>query len=200
MAGTTTSSVSTANVRESDVNAVIVEHNKLVDDLATALAALVATGNITVATPTIGTTVTVAIASTTIQIAGVPVLLAALTAQAFGALGTIPQNTWGVIALERVAAGTCTFNSGAANYTTGYATEALAIAALPAVTAGRVRVGYITVSPSHASGWVAGTDALEGGTGGNPAAETNYYPGVSLYDPTLYLAAKIGNRAGTART
>lgn len=202
MAGTTTASVPTANVRESDVNAVIVEHNKLVDDAARLQAAAIGTGNITVATPAIGTTVTVAIATTNIQIAGIPVLVAALTAQGLGALGTIPNAKWGIITMERVAAGTCTFVSGAANYSTGYDSEALALAAIPAITAAKVRVGYFTVQAAAvAAGWIAATDALAGGTGGtNPAQTTNYYPGVSLFDTTLYTAAKIGNRAGTART
>lgn len=198
MAGTTTSSVPTTPPG-SDVADLVVNFNKAITDLAALLAAHVGDGNITVATPTIGTTVTVAIPASVIQINGVPVLLAALTAQGFGALGTIPAGAWGIICLERVAAGTCTFTSGAANYTTGYATEALALAAIPAITADRVRVGHLTIQ-GGAGGWIAATSALAGGTGGTPAAATNYYPGVSLYDPTLFLAAKIGDRSGTART
>ncbi len=199
MAGTTTASVPTTPPG-SDVADLVVQFNKVIDDIAAILAASTGDGNVTIVTPTIGTTVTVAVPASVIQINGVPTLLAALTAQAFGSLGTIPQNMYGAIALERVAAGTCTFVSASANYTTGYATDALARAALAAQTADRVRVGIVVISPSHASGWVAGTDALQGGTGGNPAAYTAYYPGVGLYDPALFLAAKIGNRAGTART
>lgn len=121
-----------------------------------------------------GTTVTLASSQCVITINGVPVSVAAQTAQAFGALGTIPASTYGIIAVDAVAAGTITFASAAANYTTGYSTEALAIAAAPAKTASKARLGYVTVLAS-ASGWVTGTDALTGGTGGNPATATTYY-------------------------
>lgn len=121
----------------------------------------------------IGTTVTLATGAQVISINGVKAAIAAQTAQAFGALGTIPASKFGIIGVERVLAGTTTFTSGADNYTTGYDTAALALAALPAQTADRVRVGYVIVGAS-ASGWVAGTDALAGGTGGNPASTTTY--------------------------
>jgi hypothetical protein len=177
----------------------LLQYNSLVANFATLLNNLVGTGNVTVVTPTIGTTVTVAVPASVIQIAGVPVLLSALTAQAFGALGTIPASKWGIIAIDRVAAGTATFVSGAANYSGGYATEALAKAANPALTANKARVGYLTVLAS-ASTWIAGTDALAGGTGGNPATTTNYYAGPGLFDQTALTASQIGNMIGTAFT
>jgi hypothetical protein len=198
MAGTTTSSVPTTP-RESDVAALVVEHNKLIDDVSRLLAAHVGDGNITVVTPSIGTTVTLAVPASVIQINGVATLLAALTAQGFGALGTIPAGKWGVIGAERIAAGTCTFTSGANNYTSGYNTEAEALAALPAQSADKVLVGYLTIQ-GGAGGWIAATSALAGGSGGTPAAATNYYPGTGLYAAALYTAAKIGDRTGTART
>lgn len=133
------------------------------------------------AVPSRGTTVTVSSPAQTILIAGVPTALTAISNQAFGALGTIPASKWGLIAFDRVAAGTLTYVSAAANYTTGYATEALAIAANPAKTANKARTGYITILASS-SGWVAGTDALAGGTGGNPATTTNYYANLGLTD------------------
>jgi hypothetical protein len=148
----------------------------------------------------IGTTVTLATAAQTISINAVSVVLAAQTGQAFGALGTIPASTWGLIAVERVAAGTTTFVSASANYTTGYATEAAAIAAMPAITANRVRIGYVTILAS-ASTWVAGTDALAGGTGGNPATTTNYYNAVGAADLGNFTnALQIANKAGTVLT
>lgn len=58
--------------------------------------------------------------------------------------------------------------------TTGYATEALAIAKLPNVPAGECAVGYVTVQAGAAT-FTAGTDALTGGTGGTVAATTTYY-------------------------
>lgn len=137
------------------------------------------------AIPTAGTTVTMSSPAQTILIAGVPTALAAISNQVFGALGTIPASKWGVIALDRVAAGTLTYVSGAANYTTGYATEALAIAAEPAKTANKARTGYITILAS-ASGWVAGTDALQGNTGGNPATTTHYFANLGYTDALFW--------------
>lgn len=161
-------------------------------------------------TPSIGTTVTLALSAGVITVAGVPVVVAAQTAQAFGALGTIPTATWGIIAIDRVAAGTTTFVSGAANYSTGYATEALAIAAAPAKTASKARVGYVTVLAAS-PGWVAGTDALAGGSGGTPATSTNYYTIAGPWEVTAQsanattlgsvgLPKQIGNMAAVAIT
>lgn len=117
------------------------------------------------------------------SVAGVPVVKAASAAgTAFGALGTIPASTWGIIALDVVAAGTVTFRSGAANYTTGYATEAAAIAALPARLTVKPTIGYVTILAS-ASTFVVGTDALAGGSSGNPATTTNYYPATGIMAP-----------------
>lgn len=93
---------------------------------------------------------------------------------AFGALGTIPASKWGLILAQIAADGTVTFVSAAANYTTGYDDEASAIAAVPAATAAHAVMGYVTILAS-ASTWIAGTDALATGTGGNPADTTNYY-------------------------
>lgn len=149
-----------------------------------------------------GTTVTLATALQTIYIDGVYASVAAQTAQAFGSLGTIPASTWGIIKVQRVAAGTTTFVSGAANYTTGYASEADAIAAMPATAASRVAVGFITILAS-ASGWVAGTDALAGGTGGNPATTTNYYNFIGAYDTSSgpwASADQIANASGSVIT
>lgn len=120
-----------------------------------------------------GTTVTLASSQAVITIGGVPVSVAAQTAQALGALGTIAASKWSIIAVDAVAAGTLTFPVSA-NYAAGFATEALAIADAPAKTANKARIGYITVLAS-ASTFVTGTDALAGGTGGNPATSTNYY-------------------------
>ena len=155
------------------------------------------------AIPTIGTTVTIATPTQFIGINGVNGSIAAETAKAFGSLGTIPTTKWGLIALERIANGTTTFVSAAANYTTGYATEALAIAAIPAQSADKVMTGFVTIYASHASGWVAGTDALAGGTGGNPAGTTNYYgiEGCADAASTPWAACyQIGNEDGVVFT
>lgn len=157
---------------------------------------------ITTGTLGIGTTVTLATGAQVISINAVSAAVAAQTAQAFGVLGTIPASKFGIIGVERVLAGTTTFTSGADNYTTGYDTAALALAALPAQTADRVRVGYLIIGAS-ASGWVAGTDALAGGTGGNPASTTVYVntDGVADTAATAWASVlQIANQAGTVIT
>ena len=183
----------------SDLRQLEIQYNNLLTNLSTYFAAIANDCVITASTLSRGTTVTLAATANTISINGVPTAIAALTGQAFGALGTIPASKWGIIALERVLAGTASFTSGAANYTTGYATEALAIAALPAQSADKVQVGYVTILAS-ASTWVTGTDALAGGTGGNPATTTNYYSTPSVYDTTQWTAGYIQTLAGSTLT
>lgn len=192
--GTKKERITTAN--GSDLRQLEIQYNNLLESVARLFDNQVNDGVVTAATLSRGTTVTLASTASVIQINGDRATVAALTAQAFGALGTIPASKWGIIAAERVLAGTMTFTSGAANYTTGYDTEAAAIAALPAQSADKVQTGYITVLAS-ASTWVAGTDALAGGTGGNPATTTNYYSIASLYASTALTANFIANQAGT---
>jgi hypothetical protein len=91
------------------------------------------------------------------------------------AAATVPADTWGIWALQVDALGTATTVGGAANGTTGYASEAAAIAALPAAAAGNARIGYVTVLTADGDPFVAGTSALQGGTGGDPSSDTNYY-------------------------
>lgn len=124
-----------------------------------------------------------------------------------GTAKTITTATWSSALL--------TITSGAANVVTwaasSYASEALAIAALPAApNATDNVVGYITVLAAGST-WTAGTDALAGGTGGTPATTTNYYNsvngnaamiGAALTTTTVDLAAdllayKVANQQGT---
>lgn len=124
----------------------------------------------------IGTTDTrVASSNFDYYVAGTPYNKTAVTAGTALAAGTIPQNKYGIYRFTIDSAGTITCTAGAANFTTGYNTEALAIAALPAVPANNAQMGYITVMSTHAAGFVGNTDALKGGSSGNPAAFTNYY-------------------------
>ncbi len=124
---------------------------------------------------------------------------------AFGALGTIPADKWGVIAMFINGAGTFSFKSGPSNYDSGYSSEAMAQNALAAIVPplGLCFVGYITIKTKAATAWVAGTDALAGGATGNPASATNYYPTVGAELPTTgpdftgFTAAQIANRSGT---
>lgn len=189
----------------------IIQFNSLMKQQAALALAFTSDGVLKGTALSRGTTVTMASSQAVITISGVPVSIAATTAQAFGALGTIPTATWGIIAVDAVAAGTISFASGAANYTTGYASEALAIAAAPAKTASKARLGYITILATT-PGWVAGTDALAGGTGGTPATTTNYYNIASPWDiaadstnaitlGSIALSAKqVGSMGGTALT
>lgn len=107
---------------------------------------------------------------------------AVTTGTAIGAQ-TVPASKWACYALDVATGGTITVTAAAANATTGYASEALAIAACPARVTGKARMGYITVLAT-ASTWVAATDALAGGSSGNPATTTNYYPVIGIDGPT----------------
>ena len=92
--------------------------------------------------------------------------------------GTIPMDQWGVFGVSIKASPTLiTVTAGAANFTTGYASEAAAIAALPATPSGQWSMGYFTVKTGAGVTFVDGTDALAGGASGNPASTTNYYAG-----------------------
>lgn len=205
--GTTTTSVWPQSSKEkmttpvaSDTRQAMIQGNELLNRIAAAMSIIGADGPLTTAVPTIGTTVTMATPAQTIYITGVPAVVAAETAKAFGALGTIPTTKWGLIVVERIANGTTSFTSAAANYTTGYATEALALAAAPAKSANKAVTGYITIYASHASGWVAGTDALAGGTGGNPAGTTNYYGVLGVADSGFWTNSQIATLSGTVLT
>jgi hypothetical protein len=108
--------------------------------------------------------------------------------------GTIPTDTWGVYRVTVNTSGTITVTAGAANYTTGYATEALAIAAVPSVANTLWNVGYFTVLTAVGNPFIANTSALEGGIGGNPSSDTNYYAGTSTPwraygQPVIYTGA-----------
>ena len=66
------------------------------------------------------------------------------------------------------------------------ASEALALAALADVTAsGDVVCGYVAVQAAAGQDWVAGTDALQGGTGGQVSQDTNYYNNVEVGDAAI---------------
>lgn len=177
--------ITTAN--GSDLRQLEIQYNNLAKDYA-ALTSALAGGDQLLAWSGAGansganrmargsTDTNVGTAALTATVGGVPFLKAASAAgTAFGALGTIPASKWGIIALDVVAAGTVTFRSGAANYTTGYATETAAIGALPVRITAKAHMGYVTILASAAT-FVVGTDALAGGASGNPATTTNYYP------------------------
>lgn len=122
------------------------------------------------------------------------------------AAGTIPLNQWGIYRVYINKTGTVVCLAGAANFTTGYASEALAIAAKPALPlATDWDMGYLTVKTAVGFTFVGGTDALAGGVGGNPASATNYYapaegtPWSAYGKPTVYQGSLffIVNTVGT---
>lgn len=104
---------------------------------------------------------------------------AAVAAGTALAAGTIPQDKWGIYRYSIATGGTINSTAGAANFGAGYATEALAIAALPSVPASEWNMGYVTVQTKVGSAFIGGTDALFGGASGNVANATNYYTGFS---------------------
>lgn len=87
---------------------------------------------------------------------------------------TVTADKWALYRGSIAAGGTITITPAAGNVA-GYATEALAIAAIPATPTGKVDLGYVTNLTKVGTAWIAGTDAFEGGASGNPAKTTNYY-------------------------
>ncbi len=187
--------------RSSDLVQLEAQFNGFVQRFSAYLAALATDSAVTTITPSTGTTNTLATSAGIITIAGVPVLVAATTANAVGGIGTIAASKWGILAVDAIANGTitCVFASGG---TAGFATEALAIAAIGtqlAKTANKARVGYITVLAS-ASTWVAGTDGFAAGSGGNVATTTNFYAVLGTNDTGFWTSFVIANLAGQVVT
>lgn len=130
------------------------------------------------------------------------------TLKTFAATTTFDTGTSAQIASAKWGAALLSINSAGSAVVTwftaagaGYASEALAIAAMTAAAATDTVVGYITVLAAGST-WVAGTDALASGTGGTPATTTNYYN--SINPNVLYVgaavsvtAAKVADQAGT---
>lgn len=112
---------------------------------------------------------------------------AAVAAGTALAAGTIPMNKWGLYLFSIAANGTITCTPAAANFSTGYNSEALAIAALPATPANQAAIGYVTVLTEVGSTFVGNTDALEGGASGNPSADTNYFNAGANFSGTAAL-------------
>lgn len=100
-------------------------------------------------------------------------------------VGTVPIDQWAAWRVRYTTAGGLVLVSASANYSSGYASEAAAIAALPSVSVPtQFNVGYVTLKTKAGSTWVARTDALQGGASGNVASHTNYYAGT----PTVWAA------------
>lgn len=186
----------------SDLRQLQIQFNLLLTNLSTYLAGIAGDSVINGSLPVVGTTNTITVPACQIMINGVPVLCAADTNKAISLSGgtttPIAATLWGLFTIEKVAAGTTTF-VGATGNSVGFATEALAIAAKPAQTADKVRVGYVTLV-AGASDWVAGTDGLVGGSGGTIATTTNFYAEPGLADTTAWTASQIATLSGTVLT
>ena len=90
-------------------------------------------------------------------LAGIRYTKAAVVAGVAPGNDVIPQATYGAVALDIVSAGTVTIAEAAAN-ATGYASAALAIAGIPAVAAGKARMGTVTVIKSDGAFTFGTTD------------------------------------------
>jgi hypothetical protein len=108
------------------------------------------------------------------HVAGLAYIAAAVAAGTAPTAQTVTADKWALYRLSVSISDAKTVTPAAGNVA-GYATEALAIAALPATPAGEADMGYVTVKTKAATAWIGATDALEGGAAGNPASETNYY-------------------------
>lgn len=133
------------------------------------------------------------------QIAGVYGTVADNTSWDTGTTATIVALKWGIALLCHTGSATVLRWASSAM---SYASEAKAKAALGLMTSlcpktTEAAFGYVTVL-AGASLWTAGTDALEGGSGGTPSTDTNYYN-----DPTIngtFGGWQIGNENGLVIT
>jgi len=140
-------------------------------------------------------------------VAGVPVTVATDKVFDTGTAATTAIDTWIAAILSIDEDGTTTHVDWG---TGGHASEALAIAALAVVVAsGDVTLGYVTILTDSGATWTAGTDALQGGTGGGPSDDTNYYndggvgaqsgaSGNLTSEFTITAANTINNAGGTS--
>lgn len=169
----------------SDLRQTEIQHNAVVNDLATYASAGANDVVIAWSTPTAvslqalgrGSTDTLVCSGAfNFSTAGLVTAKAAVTTGLAPTAQTVPADTWAVYAYDIASGGTTSVLPGALNATTGYATEALAIAGCPARVTAKARMGYVTVKTKAATAWIGATDALAGGATGNPASVTNYYP------------------------
>ena len=119
-------------------------------------------------------------------------LLAAAQTFDTGTAQVIAADKWSSALLTLDASGNPVVTWSA---TLNAASEAAAIAALPAIPANSTVLGYITVLTGTGVTWTAGTDALAGGAGGTPATTTNYYN--SINPNTAFIGSAVtGTVAG----
>lgn len=106
--------------------------------------------------------------------AGISVTLSADTvcSTSAGSGKTIATDKWAAMLITGDSNGALT-----GTWTADADDEASAITLVKALSypQTQVPIGYVTVLTASGQNWVAGTDALQGGTGGNPSDDTNYY-------------------------
>lgn len=133
------------------------------------------------------------------SIGGVIITKAATAAIVFsGAYVITGANKWGAFRVQINAAGTIS-TKGAAS---AYATEALAIAALPAVDTGNVSLGYISVQAKGAT-WTANTDDMTDGSDcvvAHFVSEATTGGSISVLDSALTPTAGVDKQATMATT
>jgi hypothetical protein len=91
--------------------------------------------------------------------------------------GAATGDFWGAFLVEATGVDTPVITAKASAADQVYASEAAAIAALPAVTAGSKRIGYITVQANTDTDWVAQTDDL---TAASDCQAVNFYDDAAL--------------------
>lgn len=120
-----------------------------------------------------------------IQVDGIQRTLAATDNLAFASgytinVGTATGDFWGAFLVEATGVATPVITAKANGADQAYASEAEAIAALPAVTAGSVAIGYITVQANTDSAWTANTDDLTAASDCQAANFVDYTPGEAI--------------------
>jgi hypothetical protein len=114
---------------------------------------------------------------------GTYVSLADNTSCDTGTSKTIASNQWAAMLITGNASGALT-----GTWTSDAASEAAAITAVKLLSAtNQCPLGYVTVQTASGQAWIAGTDALATGTGGNVANATSYYN----YDNVIAIPAAL---------
>lgn len=100
---------------------------------------------------------------------------AATTALTFTAAHVVTASKFGIVLVQITPAGVISTKCPGATQTTAmaYNSAALALAALPAVDAGNVAVGYIALAAKAAT-WTANTDDMTNGSDLTTASFTSY--------------------------
>lgn len=123
----------------------------------------------------------------TVIVAGKLVAMGAAADHAFTAAHVITQNLWGVALITMNAAGT--FKSTVPLATQAYTSEALAIAAMPAVPANEAVVGYITIRARSTVDFTGNTTTLTADNGVGNSQTVNYVQGGYSEMPSMAAVA-----------